>query len=88
MTDEQLAAAYNLLDMLVQPEGDEALESLMDHICELQAELNRYDTHAISVDLLHRASTTDGAHHKQWFVVEVLRLLGEDTSVYDEGVQP
>jgi hypothetical protein len=40
------------------------------------------------IDLLHRAATTDGAHHKQWVVVEVLRLLGEDTSTYEEGVQP
>jgi hypothetical protein len=36
MTNEELAAAYNQLDLLVQPEGDEALEVLMTHIRELQ----------------------------------------------------
>jgi hypothetical protein len=35
MTDEQLAAAYNQLDLLVQPEGDVALEALLAHIREL-----------------------------------------------------
>jgi phosphate uptake regulator len=39
MTEQQLAAAYNQLDMLVQPEGDDALEALMSHIRELQQEL-------------------------------------------------
>jgi hypothetical protein len=139
MTDEQLAAAYNQLDLLVQPEGDAALETLMAHIRELKrmfaseslkcaacsnvveelykelteayAELARYQAQAFRgvayepteeinvevrrardekqhrIDLLHRAATTDGAHHKQWFVVEVLRLLGEDTSAYEEGEQ-
>jgi hypothetical protein len=41
MTDEQLAAAYNQLDLLVQPEGDEAPEALMVHIRELQQENTR-----------------------------------------------
>jgi phosphoribosyl-ATP pyrophosphohydrolase len=52
MTDEQLARAYNQLDMLVQPEGDEALEALMAYIRELQqelteayADLNHYHRH-------------------------------------------
>jgi hypothetical protein len=119
LTEEELASAYNRLDLLVQPEGDAALESLMAHIRELQqelteayAELNRYQAQAFRgvayepteeaneeirrardekqhrIDLLHRAATTDGAHHKQWLVVEVLRLLNEDISVYERGVQP
>jgi hypothetical protein len=41
MTDEQLAAAYNQLDLLVQPEGDAALEALLAHIRELQQENTR-----------------------------------------------
>jgi uncharacterized coiled-coil DUF342 family protein len=36
LTEEELASAYNQLDMLVQPEGDAALESLMAHIRELK----------------------------------------------------
>jgi hypothetical protein len=88
LTEEELARFYNQLDLLVQPEGDAALESLMAHIRELQAELNRYDTHAISVALLHRAATTDGAHHKQWLIVRILEAMGEDISAYKEGVQP
>jgi hypothetical protein len=53
LTEEELARAHNQLDMLVQPEGDAALESLMAHIRELQqelaetyAELNRYQAQA------------------------------------------
>jgi septal ring factor EnvC (AmiA/AmiB activator) len=52
MTEEQLAAAYNQLDLLVQPEGDAALEALMAYIRELQqelaeayADLNHYHRH-------------------------------------------
>jgi ribosomal protein L29 len=61
LTEEELASAYNQLDMLVQPEGDAALESLMAHIRELKrmfveevykelaeayAELTRYQAQA------------------------------------------
>jgi hypothetical protein len=88
MTEEELAAAYNQLDLLVQPEGDAALEALMAYIRELQIEQNRYDTHVISVALLHRAAATEGAHHKQWLIVRILEAMGEDISAYEEGVQP
>jgi hypothetical protein len=39
LTEEKLAQAYNQLDLLVQPEGDAALEALMTHIRELQQDL-------------------------------------------------
>jgi hypothetical protein len=66
----------------------EDVPALLAYIRELHAELNRYDTHAISVALLHRAATTDGAHHKQWLIVRILEAMGEDISDYDQGVQP
>jgi hypothetical protein len=41
MDDEQLAAACNQLDLLMQPEVDEALEILMSHISALRDELTQ-----------------------------------------------
>lgn len=56
---------------------------------EVNVEIRRArDEKQHRIDLLHRAAATDGAHHKQWLVVEVLRLLGEDISAYEEGVKP
>jgi hypothetical protein len=43
LTDEELAQAYNQLDLLVQPEGDEALEALMGHIRDMKQVVAKND---------------------------------------------
>jgi hypothetical protein len=56
MTEEELAQAHTQLDMLVQPEGNEALEAMMAYIRELQQRIAQAD-----VELeLWLVSTPDG----------------------------
>jgi uncharacterized coiled-coil protein SlyX len=59
LNNEELARAYNLLDMLVQPEGDESLEGLIAHICELQQELERLRSIVATLCQRHGESETD-----------------------------
>jgi hypothetical protein len=84
--DEPLPNAANNAAFIAHARND--VPALMAYIRDLQTEQNRYDTHAISVALLHRAAATDGAHHKQWLIVRILETMGEDISAYEEGVQP
>jgi hypothetical protein len=39
-------------------------------------------------DLLHKAASYDGEHHKQWLIVEALKLLGEKVDEYERGIAP
>jgi hypothetical protein len=41
-------------------------------------------------DLFVEALTTDGAHHKQWYLEEISKLLGIeiDDSIYEKGIAP
>jgi DNA repair ATPase RecN len=83
MTDEQLAAAYNQLDLLVQPEGDAALESLMSHIRELQqelteayADLNHYHRH------VYQGETLAELERLRAIVATLCQRYGETTANY------
>lgn len=40
------------------------------------------------VDLLHSAVTTDGGHHKQWYLERIAEELGIALPEHDEGIAP
>lgn len=50
---------------------------------------DRLDTVATeqATELLHQAAATIDPQHKQWCIVEALRVLGEDVDEYDGSVR-
>lgn len=39
-------------------------------------------------DLVNNALDIDGGHHKQWYLIQIAKLLNIETYEYDQGIAP
>lgn len=49
--------------------------------------MNQEESYSVA-ELLAGAVTTDGAHHKQWYLERIAERLGISLPEHDEGIAP
>lgn len=84
-TQEELTAVSEQLDAILLKLG-ETQERMFD------AQMQHYrllETQERVIELLKDGLQTDGSHHKQWYLGEVLKLMNAEThGTHDKGIAP